>query len=186
MTVKQKQHLLGYLGYYTAAVDGLWGERSRQAVEEFQRDYCQSVDGVWGQETESRILEVITGGEKGDWWKEITFFSREEFRCKCGGKFCDGYPAEMKRDVVRVAERARKHFGRPGYVVSGLRCRQHNANVGGVANSQHMAGEAVDLQIAGIGAGELLEFIREQPEVRYAYAINGSNVHFDIPREKEG
>ena len=28
MTIKQIQHLLAYLGYYTAAVDGIWGSQS--------------------------------------------------------------------------------------------------------------------------------------------------------------
>ena len=68
-------------------------------------------------------------------------------------------------------------------MVSGLRCRQHNANSGGVENSQHMSGEAVDLRIDGVSADTLLAFVRSQPEVRYAYKINSTNVHFDIPRE---
>lgn len=188
MTVKQKQHLLAFLGYYTAAVDGVWGVLSRQATEAFQREHCETVDGIWGQETQRRVLEVVAGWkdvECGGWWKEIAFFDREEFRCRCGGRYCGGYPAEMKREAVLVADRARKHFGRPGHVASGLRCARHNANVGGVENSQHMAGEAVDLRIEGISAERLLAFVREQPEVRYAYRINSTNVHFDIPR-KEG
>ena len=30
----------------------------------------------------------------------------------------------------------------------------------------------------------MLAFVQEQPEIRYAYAINGTNVHFDIPKGK--
>ena len=185
MTVKQKQHLLAYLGYYSGTVDGNWGNLSRQAVEAFQRDYCQRVDGIWGEETRRRILEVIASGEQpaGDgWWEDITYFTREEFRCRCGGRYCSGFPAEMRREVVQVCDRARKHFGRPGHVVSGLRCPRHNASQGGVENSQHIFGEAVDLRIEGITGEELLEFVQVQPEVRYAYRINSTNVHFDIPK----
>jgi len=67
-------------------------------------------------------------------------------------------------------------------VVSGLRCREWNRLQGGVENSQHMYGEAVDLKIQGITAAELLSYIRNQPGVRYAYAINETNVHFDIAK----
>ena len=67
-------------------------------------------------------------------------------------------------------------------MVSGLRCKVHNANCGGVANSQHMYGEAVDLRIKGVSGDKLLAYMKQQPEVRYAYKINATNVHFDIPK----
>ena len=178
--------MLAFLGYYPGAVDGVWGEKSRKATVDFQGEYCEAVDGIWGQETQKRILEAVAAWQENqsdDWWQEIRFFDREEFRCQCGGAYCGGYPARMKRDAVMVADRAREYFGRAGYVVSGLRCSRHNAAVGGVENSQHMAGEAVDLRIEGVGSAELLAYLQKQPEVRYAYAINGTNVHFDIPRK---
>jgi peptidoglycan hydrolase-like protein with peptidoglycan-binding domain len=36
MTIKQIQHLLAYLGYYTGAVDGIWGTQSASATSRFQ------------------------------------------------------------------------------------------------------------------------------------------------------
>lgn len=188
MTVSQKQCLLAFLGYYSAqSIDGVWGPRSEEAVRSFQRDFGLSADGIWGEETGKRIREVVSTGEEPvsretDWWQEITCFTREEFKCKCGGRYCGGYPAEMQREAVQVADRARKHFGSPGHVVSGLRCPQHNAASGGVDNSQHMYGEAIDLRIDGVSADALLAFLQMQPEVRYAYKINSTNVHFDIPK----
>lgn len=64
MTAKQKQCLLTYLGYDTGGVDGLWGDKSRQATEAFQRDYQLTVDGVFGAATEKRILDAIATGEQ--------------------------------------------------------------------------------------------------------------------------
>lgn len=187
MTVLQKQCLLAFLGYYPAqSIDGLWGPRSEEATGNFQKAFGLTPDGTWGEKTQERILEVIGTGEapvppETDWWREIKHFTREEFKCRCGGRYCGGYPAEMRREAVQVADRARTHFGSPGHVVSGLRCPRHNANSGGVANSQHMYGEAVDLRIEGVSAEELLAFVQAQPEIRYAYKINSTNVHFDIP-----
>lgn len=180
MTIEQKQCLLRYLGYYSGPIDGIWGSGSQAATIAFQRGQGLTVDGIFSKETEAAILKAIS--KETDWWPHIRHFKREEFACKCG-KYCNGFPAEMRRSLVELADNAREHFGAPATVVSGLRCRQHNAYVGGVANSQHMYGEAVDLRIAGVSAGELLSYIQTQPGVRYAYQINDTNVHFDIPKE---
>ena len=45
-----------------------------------------------------------------------------------------------------------------------------------------MYGEAIDLRVDGVSAEELLAFVTAQPEIRYAYGINETNVHFDIPK----
>ena len=200
MTLKQKQALLAYLGFYDGPLDGLWGEKSQRATIDFQRAYMEqtAVDGIFGAATEKRILEVIAtweepvdkNAEKGvivdttpvAFWKDIRYFTRAEFKCKCGGQFCDGYPAEMQEAVVKIADSAREHFGRPALVISGLRCKQWNAHEKGHENSQHMYGEAVDLCVEGVPAEELRQFVAAQPGHRYSYCINSTNVHFDIPK----
>ncbi len=173
MTIVQKQCLLRYLDYYTGAVDGIWGPESRRAAEAFQR-----ATGSGEAEMESSLLNAVCCG-KSDWWQDIRYFAREEFACKCGGD-CNGYPGEMDPAVVRIADRARKHFGAAATVVSGLRCQIHNARVGGVANSRHMRGKAIDLRIQGVTAARLLDYLEAEPEIRYAYAINDTNVHLDV------
>ena len=195
MTVKQIQCLLAFLSYYSGAIDGIYGDQTLDAVICFQDDFGGiSVDGDAGHETQKALRHAVAYGmperkpqnepENGDFWDDIEYFDREEFRCKCGGKHCDGFPAEPKEAMVRIANDARKYFGRPSYVVSGLRCREWNRIQGGVENSQHMYGEACDLQIQSVSADELLAYIQKQPDVRYAYKINGTNVHFDIPKGK--
>lgn len=194
MTNKQKQCLLCYLDCLPpSGIDGIWGPQSAQATREAQKKLGVREDGEWGKETEGALRGYVGGtaelpepeAEEGElWWSEIRYFTREEFRCKCGlyhAPYCDGYPARMREEVVRIADDAREYFGSPGHVISGLRCPQHNSDSKGVANSQHMYGEACDLMIEGVSAGELLAFIQSRPGVRYAYAINGTNVHFDVP-----
>ena len=195
MTTKQKQALLFYLGYYVGAIDGVWGSGSRESCKAFQKDYFQmkeKVDGVCGAETEKALTHAVAYGmpakkveetkpsASGDFWDGIKYFKREEFKCKCGGKYCNGYPAEMKEAVVKVADSARAHFGKPGRVISGLRDKTHNANEGGVSNSRHMSGKAIDLRIEGVSADSLLAYVQKQPGIRYAYKINSTNVHFDV------
>lgn len=196
MTNKQKQCLLVFLGYDTGGVDGIWGDKSRNATEQFQRDFGLNPDGVAGEQTEQAMRHAVCYGmpvredvtdinirnKTGTFWDEIEFFTRDEFKCQCGGRYCDGFPHEPQEAMVRLADSARRHFGRPAIVISGLRDPIHNRNEGGVDSSQHIYGEACDIQIPGVSADTLLNWFQYQPGVRYAYAINATNVHFDIPK----
>lgn len=190
MTITQKQNLLAYLGYYTGAIDGDWGKRSEAATKEFQTAFGGLVaDGICGAETEKALKHAVAYGmpEKkvedtatGDFWDGIKYFKRKEFKCKCGNIYCNGYPAEPQEKLVMVADRVREHFGAVATVSSGLRCKQHNANVGGVTNSRHLTGKAMDFCIKGKTAAQVLEYVQKQPEIRYAYAIDSQFVHMDI------
>ena len=163
MTIKQKQHLLGYLGYYNGQIDGQWGRMSTEACRAFQADYGLTQDGICGIMTQKMLIGAIAGtAEKaertaeaeqeatenpktGTWRDDIRYFTREEFKCKCGGKYCNGYPADIDMNMVKIADQIRARIGKPITVNSGLRCKIHNANVGGVSNSQHILGKAADL-----------------------------------------
>lgn len=188
MTTKEKQCLLEYLGYYDPEnsnrvnnVDGIWGEKSAAATKAFQADYGLEADGIFGPDTEKRIKEVIATGEKpGVDWTKVRFFQKQEFMCNCGGKYCSGFPAEPVPALVYTADKVRLYFGEAAIVSSGVRCKQHNKNVGGVANSKHMTGHAMDFRISGKKAQEVLAYVQSFPEVRYAYAIDSNYVHMDV------
>jgi peptidoglycan hydrolase-like protein with peptidoglycan-binding domain len=195
MTVKQRQHLLAYLGYYVGAVDGDWGSGSRAACAAFQKDFGGiTVDGHGGHETDKALRHavaydmfkadnVVEETLTGSFWDEIEYFSRDEFRCKCGGKYCDGFPAEPKEQLVRIADQLRKNLGVPITIVSGLRCPTWNQIQGGVDNSQHMYGEAADIYASGMSQLRVETELDNIGGVRYHYPISGSsNVHFDIPK----
>lgn len=180
MDINQKQHLLAYLGYYRIKVDGIWGNGSVGATKAFQRDYGLTPNGDFDAATEERIKEVIANDEApADFWDGIKHFTRDEFKCKCG-KHCDGFPVEPEKKLVTVADRVREHFGKAAIVSSGVRCKQHNANVGGVSNSRHLYGKAMDFRVSGKSANEVLAYAKKQPEIRYAYAIDKNYIHMDI------
>ena len=191
MTLKQKQSLLAYLGYYNGPLDGLLGEGSQRATIAFQRAYMEQedVDGIFGAATEKRILEVIATGEKPKesvnvdtapgWWKDIRYFTRAEFRCPCGK--CGGFPVEPDENLVRLADQVREHFGAPVMVSSGVRCQTHNDELPGSAkNSYHVKGKAMDFCVQDVSGAELLAYVKTLP-VHYAYQINRSDfVHMDV------
>lgn len=163
MTVKQTQCLLAYLGYYTGQIDGQWGGMSTAACRAFQADYGLTPDGICGTMTQKMLIGAIAGTaskverpaeaeqtatdkpKTGTFWDDIRYFTREEFACKCGGRYCNGYPAEIDMSMVKIADEIRARIGKPISINSGLRCKTHNANVGGVSNSQHLYGNAADL-----------------------------------------
>lgn len=152
MTINQKQAVLFKLDLLPlSGVDGIWGEQSKRATASMQRSMGLDPDGVWGRQTEAAVTKAL-GLEPenvGTFWDEIEYFTREEFRCQCGGRYCDGFPAEPQEDMVRACDEIRRRLGIPVQIVdaggSGVRCSVHNANVGGVANSLHLTGNAADL-----------------------------------------
>lgn len=201
MTKTQRQHLLAYLGYYVGKVDGAWGDLSKTACRAFQEDFGGiKADGYGGSETDKALRHAVAydmfqvadatdnpvGSKKeptGTFWDEIEYFDRSEFKCKCGGKYCNGYPAEPDERMVRIADQLRKNLGVPIIIVSGLRDRQWNAVQGGVANSQHMYGEAADIYANGVSQTRVEAELDKIGGVRYHYPIKGSsNVHFDVPK----
>lgn len=183
MNTKQKQALLFYLGYYVGAIDGKWGSGSKEACKSFQRDFGLTADGVCGTDTEKALKHTVCYGiskkeeeaKSGDFWDGIKYFKKSEFRCRCGCGL-----DEMNETLIRVADRVREHFGKPITVSSGRRCANHNARVGGVSNSRHLSGKAMDFCVSGKTASQVLEYVQKQPEIRYAYAIDGSYVHMDV------
>ena len=122
MTTKQRQHLLAYLGYYVGNVDGEWGTLSKTACTAFQKDFGGiNVDGFGGTETDKALCHSVAygmpakkidksdkGNYTGTFWDEIEYFTREEFKCKCGGKYCNGYPAEIDIKMVKIADAFRE------------------------------------------------------------------------------
>ena len=82
-------------------------------------------------------------------------FKIKEFRCRCGCEMPEEVKSNIELLVGNVLDPLRERYGKPIYVTSGYRCADHNEAVGGVANSQHLRGEAADIT-AGSEAGNLI------------------------------
>lgn len=186
MTIEQRQCLLRYLGYYVGEIDGKWGSCSKEATKAFQKDFGftgKDVDGVGGDQTDKALKHAVTYGiarkeesaPSGDFWDKIKYFKKSEFACKCGCGTCN-----MSQKLIEIADDVREHFGAPITVSSGHRCKTHNARVGGVSNSRHLSGKAMDFSVRGKSAAQVLEYVQKIPGIRYAYAIDSNWVHMDV------
>lgn len=189
MTNKQRQHLLAYLGYYVGTVDGAWGSGSREACKAFQRDMKIRDDGYGGPDTDKSLIYAVSNDlfktepikeETGTFWDEIEYFDRTEFKCKCGGKYCNGFPAEPDETLVRLANDLRKQARSPAIPSSGLRCERWNAIQNGAATSRHKIGKALDFCIKDVSGSRLLAMAQADKRCRYAYIIDGAWVHIDV------
>lgn len=176
MNVKSRQCLLYVAGYDPGPIDGVDGPKTQAAMKKVFKDYGVGEDGLVGI-----LAGTVPRLQKADpysWWKRIKYFTRDEYMCPCGN--CNGFPAEPEENLVKVHDRIRSIIGKPMVISSGVRCSEHNSAVGGVRNSLHMRGRAVDFYCPGKTSNQLLTIIKKQPEIAYCYAIDDSYVHMDI------
>lgn len=171
LCIKDLQNLLNKYGY-NLAVDGIVGNATLNAIRDFQSKNGLVVDGIAGTNT---INKLRNGGSSQPY--KCKYFKDSEFTCKCG---C-GLNLE-KDGIKRIADEIREHFGRPAIITSGTRCAKHNKEVGGVSNSYHLTGNAIDIYVRGISGQELLSYCKtfvNNGRARYTYYITGQACHID-------
>jgi zinc D-Ala-D-Ala carboxypeptidase len=78
--------------------------------------------------------------------KISTDFTLEEFSCKCG---CGADHIDLM--LVERLQAIRNAIKEPIPISCGVRCPKHNAEVGGVPNSAHVKGLAVDIKVSDSG-----------------------------------
>lgn len=78
-------------------------------------------------------------------------FHLREFDCKC--ESC----TETIVNMVHIArlEQLRREINKPIKITSGFRCKDHNYNIGGTKNSQHLLGNASDIALTAIDEDKL-------------------------------
>lgn len=205
MTVKQQQLLLSFFdpAYYTGKIDGTTGPKTQDAIRRFQNDYNLRADGVWGPQTEAKIREIIGNPnlEKkqestpvvnqpvvnkpstGDaFWDGIKYFTPEEFQCQCG---CGA--KNINHDLVKILEKIREHYGKPVRINSGVRCKTHNARVGGAANSQHLDiyANAADIgTISGTTPRAMAAYVETLMPNTGGIGIYSWGIHVDVRKTK--
>ncbi|EPQ8291100.1 YcbK family protein [Campylobacter jejuni] len=92
--------------------------------------------------------------------KENPYFKESEFKCKCGK--CKLPPNVPSDELVDVLCEIREHYNAPIIINSGYRCKEHNAEVGGAAKSQHTIGSAADFVVKGVKTEEVHQYVLEK------------------------
>lgn len=80
------------------------------------------------------------------------YFSEAEMVCHhCGELPPDG----INQILLDKLDELREMIGQPIHVTCMYRCTEHNAEVGGEPNSQHLLGNAADIYVDGLSVDEL-------------------------------
>lgn len=111
---------------------------------------------------------------KGTRVKTSINFFLSEFQCKCNS--CDFVMLQV--ELLMAIQSARSELGKPIIINSGYRCKQHNKEIGGVENSNHIFGDAVDVALPEVGKDELIAILKKH--FKYVKIYEGKNfVHCD-------
>lgn len=154
------------------------GEYNEENIEKLQKKYMlrkKDVDGKYGNDTDNLLRHLMNC----HLYLKKENFKPEEFRCGCGGKHCCGYPTYMKPMELKNIQSIRSHYGKPMIITCGVRCVSYNRAVGGIQNSEHLKGLAVDYYIQGVtdtlaNRKRSIQWIKTLPGHHYTYG-NGIN-----------
>lgn len=84
------------------------------------------------------------------------YFSHDEIKCRCKGKYCS-QEATLVSEFQDRLNRARDKAGFPWKVNSGIRCVRYNDEIGGVSGSYHTTGNAIDIHAPdGVMRGKIV------------------------------
>lgn len=143
------------------------GEYNTENIKKLQKKYMRSsdVDGIYGPDTD-KVLRTVYNCSL------VKNFEPKEFRCPCGK--CTGYPSYIKQVELTHIQTIRDHYNVPMVITSGLRCSYENKRVGGIPNSGHLTGYAVDFYMSGVTdtvkhRTDALQYIKELPDHEFTY-----------------
>jgi len=98
------------------------------------------------------------------------YFTDDELRCKCCGQLPEG---GMNAELMERLDNLRGAVGEPLTLSCAYRCPAHNAEVGGVPDSQHVLGLAADVEVPDDMT------VEELAEVAEGIGFNGVGRYFN-------
>ena len=185
LTNKERQTYFKELGLYTINVDNVRGPKQKLAEKIFNTIFLNKLEDTYTEATDKMLREIYASYKASKYmtdsdWKYFKNFKKSEYKCKCGGKYCNGYPHAIHMRLVMEDQYLRNYFNAPVRLTSGVRCKTHNTNVGGVSKSKHMEGRASDKNIDGKTASDILKIVKALPFNNYCYDVTNKEVHGDV------
>jgi uncharacterized protein YcbK (DUF882 family) len=93
-----------------------------------------------------------------------------------------------RQNIIALAtelQKARKQIGKPFHITSWYRPEPFNSQAGGVSNSQHLTGKAVDFWVDGVPSSSLVVLLHWWPGGMGRYPSMPDILHLDIgPRRR--
>lgn len=187
LTVKERQTYLKKIGLYTKKVDGIVGSGHKKAVKQFNIIFLNKKSETYYENTDKLLRKIYDSYSKSKYmvdtdWQYFKNFEKTEYKCKCKGKYCNGYPHKIAMHLVMADQYQRNYYGVSVSLTSGVRCEKHNKNVGGTSNSYHKKGRASDSITKGKSSTTVRNMIYKNsstklPFVSYSYDITKDSMH---------
>jgi uncharacterized protein YcbK (DUF882 family) len=101
-------------------------------------------------------------------------FNLSEFQCKCGCKM----PADVEENIKELADNLqvlRDVIGRID-LTNAYRCEEHNADVGGATDSQHIKGKAADIKSSTLNPSEIASIVDDLMKIEW-FKIGGIGIY---------
>lgn len=96
----------------------------------------------------------------------------------------DGSGQMMNSELLQMLDTARELYAKPMVITSGFRTEEHNAKVGGTANSSHLRGLAADISCKT--SGERWDMLDSLIKAGFnRIGIAKTFIHVDIDEEKQ-
>ena len=96
----------------------------------------------------------------------------------------DTHEVKIDKRMLSIIQTIRDYFQKPVIITSGYRTKEHNRAVGGVENSYHIQGKAVDFWVAGISVKKLVEVARYCGAGGIGIYQDRHFIHIDIGPER--
>lgn len=108
-------------------------------------------------------------------------FTDAELACKhCGINDC-------QQSLVDALEQFRALVGKPVLIDDAYRCSIHNAQVGGVSNSEHVQGIAADIRVEGMSGADMEAAALKCPLIAaIGRSDNPAYIHIDTRHMNQG
>ena len=202
--IKDLENMLYFLGH-DVVINGKFDKKDRAGVMAIQKKhkpksykkYKGIIDGpTWDtikyyykkKKNKKRYFFQNMDGSLN--WKTIERhgFKKSEFKCHCGGKYCNGYPKKIDPKIIYTAIKLRRKYGQV-IITSGLRCKKWNSmQTGSSSVSTHIKGKAIDFYIKGVtdtksGREKVKKYLNALPHTKYTYSDTpnmGSAVHVNV------
>jgi hypothetical protein len=126
---------------------------------------------------------IIMAGDKRTMWGTAmgdlsAHFSKGDLACHCCGEL------KIDQGLIDALEQLRSLAGKEIQIRDGYRCPAYNQEVGGVTDSEHTRGQAVDVGIPGLSLQQMYELVLQIPTFAEGGigVYDGGFLHVDVRR----
>lgn len=185
LSLKERQTYMKKIGLYKKKIDGIVGKGHKNGVRQLNVIFLNKNVDTYFEKSDEILRKMYASYCESPYmkdsdWQYFKNFKKSEFKCKCKGKGCNGYPSEIRMKLVMLVQYIRNRIGKAYKFTSALRCAYHNKKVGGVPKSKHQYGGGTDAYADNTSPKTIMDIAKETTLLNYTYQCGNVEVHTDV------